>query len=153
MIRTCILAIALGAFAATAASADEPAAWDQEKATAAVRSLEATVGEIRKSIKLQDGAIQARQNKTFLVSEDLRQLERLTSRLAKQLSEGATREETEPLFQRALRVVDRLRLNMPGTPSFTNEVDKIQTARAHLEAIAPMYGVTLPPPVAAPPED
>ena len=153
MIRTCILALALGAIATTPAilaGAAETPTWDQAAATAAAQSLEQTVNEIRKSIKLEDGAIQARQNKTFVVAEDLRTLERFSRRLSNQLAAGASREDTEPLFTRAMRVVDRLRVNMPGTPSFANEIDKIDTARAQLEVLAPMYGVTLPPPVAAP---
>lgn len=164
MIRTCTAILALFAFMALAGptaaeeadkakdavAAADSAAWNQDAATEAAKALEAKVGEIFKSIELQDGAIQARQNKTFVVAEDLRSLRRISRRLSRELASGAGREDTAPLFTRTMRMVDRLRLNMPGTPSFVNEIDKIHEARAQLDVLAPMYGVTLPPPVAAP---
>ena len=164
MIRTLTFTFALAAFALLhvpavaeeaaqdAVAAVDPSAWNQEEAASAAKALEEKLGEIFRDIKLQDGAIQARQNKTFVVAEDLRALRRIARRLARELDSGATREDTEILFSRAIRVVDRLRVNMPGTPSFVNEIDKITEARAQLDVLAPMYGVTLPPPVAAPSE-
>ena len=153
MIRTGKFTLAIAAMAALAVGsghAAEMQAWNQEEAAAAAKSLEQTVGEIYRSIKLEDGANQARRNKTFLVAEDIRTLTRWARRLSNQLASDASREDTEPLFQRTLRVVDRLRKTMPGTPSFVNEIDRIREARASLDVLAPMYGVTLPPPVAAP---
>ena len=153
MIRTGKFTLAMAAVAALAVSsghAAEMQAWNQEQAATAAKSFEQTVNEIYKSIKLEDGANQARANKTFLVAEDIRTLSRWSKRLSTQLASEASREDTEPLFRRTLRVVDRLRETMPGTPSFVNEIDKIREARASLDVLAPMYGVALPPPVAAP---
>lgn len=153
MIRTGKFTLALAVVAALAVSSGHAAdmqAWNQDEAAAAAKSFEQTVNEIYKSIKLEDGATQARQNKTFLVAEDIRTLSRWSKRLSKQLASAASREDTEPLFKRTLVVVDRLRKSMPGTPVFVNEIDKIREARANLDVLAPMYGVTLPPPVAAP---
>jgi hypothetical protein len=150
MIRTFISTFALAAMVSLPAAAAEPAAWDQQAALAAAKSLEETVLAIHKSINLRDGGIQARQNKTYLVSEDLRSLGRFAKRLRVELENGSTREETKPLFTRAMRLVDRLRVSMPGTPSFENEAERVHVARAQLEVLAPMYGVTLPPPVATP---
>ncbi len=153
MIGTGKFTVAMAAVVALAVSsghAAEMQAWDQDEAAAAARSFEQTVSEIYKSIKADGTALQARQNKTFLVAEDIRTLSRWSKRLANQLASEATREDTEPLFKRTLRIVDRLRETMPGTPSFVNELDKIRAARANLDVLAPMYGITLPPPVAAP---
>ena len=163
MIRTCTAMLAIFAFMALAgpSAAEEgdeaqdvvavdPAAWDQEAATNAAKALEQTVGEIFKNLKLERGDLQARANKTFVVTEDIRSLRRFARRLSGELASGASREDTAPLFARALRLVDRLRVSMPGTPSFVNQIDKVQKARAQLDVLAPMYGVSLPPPVAAP---
>lgn len=153
MIRTGTFTLAMAAVAALALSsghAAEMQAWNQPVAATAAKSFEQTVNEIYKSIKLEDGVNQARRNKTFLVAEDIRTLSRFSKRLAKQLASEASREETEPLFRRTLRLVNRLRTSMPGTPTFANEIDKIREARAQLDVLAPMYGITLPPPVAAP---
>lgn len=150
MIRICSMTLAVAALALGGVRAAEMTAWNQEAAAEAAKSFEQTVSDIYTSLKLEDGAPQARQNKTFLVAEDIRTLQRWSRRLATQLAAGESRDDTEPLFQRTLRIVDRLRETMPGIPAFASHTDDIKKARAQLEALAPLYGVTLPAPVAAP---
>ena len=108
------------------------------------------MGNVYFSVKLDDTQNQAQANDVYLVTEDLKSLHRYTRRLTRQLERGDGKAETSKLFDRTLLLISRLRKSMPATPVFTSNLDGIANARAELEGLAPFYGATLPPPVAAP---
>jgi hypothetical protein len=154
------LAVSLGMVAvlalsgtATAATETAPKAdWEQPKVQAASAGFLKAVNDLLQSSRLEDSMNQSQTNQVYLVIEDLKSLRRFAQRLDRQIAAGDSEESTAPLFQRTLRLIDRLRVSVPATPLFESQLPKIRAARTELEALAPFYGVTLPPQVAAPSE-
>ena len=157
MIRTKHLATGLALLAAlvlagTATAAPEKEAWEQPKVSAASAGFLKAVDDLLQSSKLQDTMNQSQTNQVYLVIEDLKSLRRFAQRLNRQITAGASEAETAPLFQRTLRLIERLRVSVPATPLFESQLPAIRNARARLDNLARYYGVSLPPPVAAPGE-
>ncbi len=157
MIRTHHLGTALALLAAlvlmgTATAATTKPEWEQAKVVEASAGFEKAVDDLYRGTKLEDHNNQAQTNQVYLVIEDLKSLRRFAQRLNRQIADGKTEADTAGLFDRTMRLIDRLRLSVPATPLFESQLPAIRHARAELEKLAPYYGVTLPPPVGAPSE-
>ena len=157
MIRTHHLGTGLALLAAlvlagTAAAATGKQEWEQAKVAEASAGLLKAVDDLYRGSKLEDHSNQSQTNQVYLVIEDLKSLRRFAQRLSRQIAAGQTEADTAGLFERAMRLIDRLRVSVPATPLFQSQLPAIRNARAELEKLAPYYGVTLPPPVAAPSE-
>ena len=133
-------------------AAAESVAWDQARATELAQKLEAEVEGLARTARVEQLEMQnTKSSEAFLIVEDLRSLTRHSRRLARHLGEGATRDETAPLFRRMMITVRGLRTLRPTAPLLSNSVAEIDKARAVLIELAAFYGETVQPPVAAPP--
>ena len=157
MIRTHHLGTGLALVAALVLTGTAPAAtgkqeWEAAKVAEVSAGFLKAVEDLYRGTKLEDRDNQAQTNQIYLVTQDLKSLRRFAQRLNRQIGAGKSEAETAQLFERTLRLIDRLRVSVPATPLFESQLPAIRNVRAELEKLAPYYGVTLPPRVAAPSE-
>jgi hypothetical protein len=151
-VRTSITAAVLLAWlvAAGASAADS---WDQARVTDVARQLSKAVDVLYRKANVEqlDPKGLASRADVYVVVEDLQQLKRYSSRLARDLEGGAGREATLPLVERMLDLVDRLRAARARTPILLDAAPEIEHARELGTELTRLYGTRpLPPPISAP---
>jgi hypothetical protein len=148
-LRTCA---ALLLAAISLAAAEPELAWDQAKVTALGADFSKAVDGLYRKANLESvepkGA--ASRADVYIVVEDLQQLRRCSSRFADDLGEGKGRDDTMPLFERMLDIVQRFRGVRQKTPILLDATAEIEAARELLLQLTRYYGAPPPPPVTVP---
>ena len=140
----------IGVLAAGPASALDAQEWNQERVAELATQFSLSVDQLYASARVERYEPMQRQNRVFLIVEDLKNLRRFSGRLARQLNEGVGREQTQPLAARIANLILDIRVKQRSAAILQNSTEEIETARGQIEAILAYYGKSLPP-VASPP--
>lgn len=140
--------VAVLAIAGSAAAGEIP--WDGVKVTAEARALADAMTGLREAFRKEPPArvVSAESLARYRLLDVLRRLEQESQYLAAELEAGKGHDETLPVFENLVELVrdaqeDRRRVFVQSTT-----LERIETARKHLEALDPYYGnLPLPEPV------
>jgi hypothetical protein len=104
------LTAGLALFTALPAASAEQQEWDQAAATELAKQLAEATGSIRQAARSGErpGPGSGLRNAHLRALDDLRRLENMINRLARQLEDGAGREATYPTFRRVRALRDDL---------------------------------------------
>ncbi len=142
----------IGVLAAGPASALDAQEWNQERVAELATQFSLSVEQLYASARVERWEPMQRQNSVFLIVDDLKTLRRFSGRLARQLTEGVGREQTQPLAGRIANLILEIRVKQRSAAILENSTEEIDTARGQIEAILAYYGRSLPP-VASPPKN
>ncbi len=142
----------IGVLAAGPASALDAQEWNQERVAELATQFNLSVEQLYTSARVESFQVMQRQNSVFLLIDDLKTLRRFSARLARQLTEGVGREQTQPLATRIANLILDIRVKQRSAAILQDSKEEVDTARGQIEAILAYYGKSLPP-VASPPTD
>jgi Mg2+ and Co2+ transporter CorA len=141
MPRVSLLLVATLALAAgTAAPARaELATWDQARVSALAKQLETEARSLEDAFRKQPQATGAQRRSYYRLKQDVRKVRSGAKQLAGALDEGATQEETLPMYEDLMQDVRRVRDFAPQLFTTRDVMERASAARQVLNQITPYY--------------
>jgi len=120
--------------------------WDQARVTALAEELARSLRELRQAHRREPRPALGMQRSHAELQDDFRTMSMTAGRLAGQLEDGASREETLPLVQRLQTLARDAELRARGQHLTSSTAEPVSAAREMVARLEPYYGVgeTLP---------
>ena len=136
--------------AGSPAAALEPAEWNQEAVAESAKQFAEQISALKLDVRAEqlekEDNVMLRHS-SYVISEDMKLIDRRARLLSKRLAEGDDKDATAPIFRRLVSHIRDIQADARSWPGLQDLGPQIATARTALEQLAAFYGVDLPAPM------